>query len=282
MQSWFGNGIYELLTELGNGILDFLFNFINGIFESAEEMLEFSEIKYACVITSDVATILVSIAVLYNVINIYIFETSGDAEQDPIQQLVNASIAIALIQGYNFLFNWALDLAKQFTSELVSVSLSFDTPENFLEKFSTVIINASNQQAFLIIFIIFIIGMSVFILKAFIRGGELALMKILFPIFCCDLLTASKERFNAFITAFCVTTFSYALQLLCFRLSFNQFMSTNNYLHIAFAFVWLYFAIKAPKWLEKYAYSSGLGGIARTGATSAGQVLTMSLARKVI
>lgn len=279
--SWLGSSLYEWLMELGNGILDFLFNFINGLFESGEEMIKLSEITAASVLVSDIATILISIVVLYNVISIYIFETSGDSEQDPLQQLVNASIAVALIQSFNYLFNWALDLAKQFTKELISVDVSFDNPENFLDTISMGINNASNQQAFLIIFIIFIVGMFVFIMKAFIRGGELAMMKILFPIFCCDLLTASKERFNAFITSFCVTTFSYALQLLCFRLSFNQFISINNSLHIAYAFVWLYFAIKAPKWLEKYAYSSGLGGIARTGATSTGQVLMSALTRKV-
>ena len=66
----------------------------------------------------------------------------------------------------------------------------------------------------------------------------------------------------------------------------NSFVSINGtsdtvYFHIVFAFVWLYFAIKAPKWLEKYAYSSGLGGLARNGAASTGQVLMSAFARKV-
>lgn len=279
--SWIGNSLYEWMEELCNTIFTFLFNFVNGLFADGEAMIKESAISDAAIITGDVATILISIVVIYNIINIYIFETSGDSEQDPLQLLVNASIAIALIQSSNYLFNWALDLGYIFAGEISQTSLSLGTPDTFLEKLEYGISTQGTNDLFVIIFLIFVIGIIIFVLKAFIRGGELALMKILFPIFCCDLLTSSKERFNAFITSFCVTTFSYALQLLCFRLCMNQFMNVSSYLHVTYAFVWLYFAIKAPKWLEKYAYSSGLGGLARNGAASTGQVLMSAFARKV-
>lgn len=284
--SWLGSSVYDWMEELFNNVFGFLFNIVNGIFEDAESMIELDEISTASVIVADIATILISIVVIYSIINIYIFETSGDSEQDPLQLLVNASLAVALIQSYNYLFNWALNLSKIFTKEITNSEIDLGIPQGFIEELKSNINTSASTDIWVLILIIFVVGIILFIFKAFVRGGELALMKILFPIFCCDLLTASKERFNAFITSFCVTTFSYALQLLCFRLSMNSFVSINGtsdtvYFHIVFAFVWLYFAIKAPKWLEKYAYSSGLGGLARNGATSTGQVLMSAFARKV-
>lgn len=278
--NWIGNTIYEWLEELCNEVLGFLFQFINGVFEYGEELIKTTEIQTACVFISDITTVIVSIVILYNVLSIYIFETNGDSEQDPLQQLVNASIAVALIQSSVYLFNWALEVGNLFASELADVTLNLGTSETFFDIIKIKFNEWMSLGMWVIILVILVIGMICFIIKAFIRGGELALMKVLFPIFCCDLLTSSRERFNAFITSFCITVFSYGIQLLCFRLSMNQFVNVSNIFHIPMAYVWLYLAIKAPKWLEKYAYSSGFGGIARSGVSSAGQVILQSLARK--
>lgn len=278
--NWVGNTIYEWLEELCNEVFSFLFQFINGLFENGEALIKATEIQTASVVTRDIATIIVSIVILYNVLSIYIFETNGDSEQDPLQQLVNASIAVALIQSSAYLFNWALELGSLFAGEIADVELNLGTAETFWDVIETKIGETMTLSMWVVILVVFVIGMICFLIMAFIRGGELALMKVLLPIFCCDLLTSSKERFNAFITSFCITTFSYGIQLLCFRLSMNQFVNVSEIYHIPMAYVWLYLAIRAPKWLEKYAYSSGIGGMARTGASSAGQVVMMSLVRK--
>lgn len=280
--SWIGNTIYEWLEELCNDILSFLFNFINSLFIDGEALITKTAINSAAIIAGDIAVIIIAIVVLKNVFSIYILETDGDAEQDPLQQLVKATIAVALIQSSTYLFNWALNLANVFANELIKgTEVVLDTPDNFFAAFKTNVTGWTTVGMWTVILVIFIIGLVCLVIKAFIRGGELALMKILFPIFCCDLLTSSRERFNAFLTSFVVTTVGYAFQLLCFRLSMNEFVTiSDSWMHIPIAYTWLFLAIKAPKWLEKYAYTSGLGGLARTGASSAGQVVMMSLARK--
>lgn len=281
-ENWFGNTIYDWLSDLCEEVFDFLFTFINGLFIDGEALITETAINSAAIITGDIAVVIISIVVLKNVFSIYILETDGDAEQDPVQQLVKAAIAVALIQSSTYLFNWSLNIANVFTSELVlGLEVVIDSPDSFLDSFSNATGGLTQAYGvYVTLLAILIVGMICLIIKAFIRGGELALMKVLFPIFCCDLLTSSRERFNAFITSFIVTTVGYSIQLLCFRLSMNAFLNITDIMHMPIAYTWLFLAIKAPKWLEKYAYTSGLGGLARTGASSAGQVVMMSLARK--
>lgn len=283
MESWIGTSIYEWLEGLCNDFLDYISGALNTMFEYGEELVSCEEVSFVTTFTSDIATILISIVVLYNIISIYIFETSGDADQDPIQQLVNASMAIALIQSSNFLFKWVLEIANTFSDELLKkAAVTIQPIGGIVDAIETAQgAGVMAQSLWIIVLIILSIGFSVLAFKAYLRGGELALMKMFFPIFCCDLLTHGKERFNTFFTAFCVTSFSYGIQLLCFRMCLVNFINIREYFSMFQGFIWLYFAIKAPKWLEKYTYSSGLGGIARTGATSTGQVLTSMVARKV-
>lgn len=275
--NWIGNNICEWLEEVCNDMLSIIFNILNGLFGEGENLITETAINSAAIITGDISVIIISIVVLKNVFSIYILETDGDAEQDPLQQLVKAAVAVALIQSSTYLFNWSLNIANIFTKELNgSTQMELDTVNFFAPMLNIV----SSINVYTIALVIFVIGSIFLIIKAFIRGGELALMKVLFPIFCCDLLTSSRERFNAFITSFVVTTVGYSIQLLCFRLSMNTFANAIDIMQLPIAYTWLYLSIKAPKWLEKYAYSSGLGGLARTGASSAGQVIMMSLARK--
>ena len=70
--SWLGSSVYDWMEELFNNIFGFLFNIVNGIFEDAESMIELEEISTASVIVADIATILISIVVIYSIINIYI------------------------------------------------------------------------------------------------------------------------------------------------------------------------------------------------------------------
>ena len=55
------------------------------------------------------------------------------------------------------------------------------------------------------------IGFIMLVIKAALRGVELAVMKILVPIFSVDNITVSAERWNAFLTAYVVVFFGYII-----------------------------------------------------------------------
>ena len=124
-----------------------------------------------------------------------------------------------------------------------------------------------NQMiGYILTLLLLLVGFIIFSIVAGIRGAELTLMKILFPLFAVDLLTTNRERWNSFFTTYVITFLSYSVQLLCFKLC-NMTFVTIDYggnFNIRFITVigWMVMMIRAPKWMEKFAYSSGLGGMA--------------------
>ena len=128
--------------------------------------------------------------------------------------------------------------------------------------------DTAQSQSIGMIFTLFIIliGFIIFCVVAGVRGAELTLMKLLLPLFAVDLLTTNRERWNNFFTTYMITFFSYSLQLICFKMCSMTFMAINYDGDYSIRFVtvlgWLILMIRAPRWLEKFAYSSGIGNAA--------------------
>lgn len=134
------------------------------------------------------------------------------------------------------------------------------------------LVNKLNNIGFLVLFFIFLLILIFMLcLKAVLRGVELALCRILFPLFSISLCGTSRERFNSFLSTYLVTFFGYIIQVFCFEMGLANVIKALAYTtfdEYILAIAWLWFALKTPKWLEKFAYSSGLkntvGGAART------------------
>lgn len=281
---WQDSVLGDWLNGLATDALNAFFGLIETFFTDAEVICTSDEITQASSYIADLSTAIIAIIVVKQVLTTYIFETDGDSDQDPLQLMVRAAEAIALMQCTPVLFNWVLNEAKLIYSKFISIPsgeiwTSVDGVTDSLESvWST--ISGAGKSSFALALILMLVGIIAMLIKGAIRGAELALQKVLFPLFCCDLLTASKERFNAFLTSFLVTAFCYSLQLFTFRLCLMKFFSMNYFSDMLIGFGWLYMSLKAPKWIEKYAYTSGIGGLAKTGASSAAQVVVSSIARK--
>ena len=197
---------------------------------------------------------------------VYVLETDGDPDADPLDIFLRAAQAIAVAVCCDWIFDFFLQFSSSFTFE-VSDTLTglLSIPANFQSIPAVIIIIAIGVTVAIIIF-----GIS-----AGIRGAELILFKMLFPLFACDLLTTSRERWNGFFTSYMVTWLAYGLQLV----SFNMFASTLTVFITAdttdfwklFAIMvgWLLLMLRAPKWLEKFTYTSGLA----SGVHGAGRSL---------
>ena len=89
-------------------------------------------------------------------------------------------------------------------------------------------------------------------------------MKILLPIMACDLTSIRQEKWNNFIASFVVVAFGYIVQMVLYKLAITYAVQ-SDILSLLKAFVCLFFFIKTPNWLQKFAYSSGLKDTARSG-----------------
>lgn len=198
---------------------------------------------------------------------VYLLETDGDPDADPLDIFLRAAQAIAIAVCGDWIFDFFLQFSSSFTFDLQSNALN--TGEQEISNTLTELLSIpSNFQSIPAVIIIIAIGVTVAIIvfgiSAGIRGAELILFKMLFPLFACDLLTTSRERWNGFFTSYMVTWLAYGLQLV----SFNMFASTltvfitsdvtDFWKLFAITIGWLILMLRAPRWLEKFTYTSGL------------------------
>ena len=92
-------------------------------------------------------------------------------------------------------------------------------------------------------------------------------MKLFMPIFAIDLLTSSRERWNNFFMGYMLAFFTYAIQILFYTVAMKTYVSASfsNRMNLVAACIWMIIAIRAPQFLEKYLYKSGVSSAASSG-----------------
>lgn len=269
----------ETVEDVLSDIWDTLFQIIENAYVKTGWITEHEYVTKACNVTIGIAAIFLILLASKHLFTTYILETDGDSDMDPLQFPVKVAVALALIQMQNFLFHYLLKLSDMLSKEIGGfIAIDADSLTNINKGLSKMLDSGQLQpNAYFIAIFIFQIGIMVLIAKAFFRAVELAIMKILFPFFCCDFVTPGKERWNMFITAYLVTIFGYVVQIFCFKISMMLFIEGDTITTIIGGLALVFFAIKAPKWLEKFTYSSGVG----QSAAGAGRTIAMTAVQAV-
>ena len=255
IQEWFEG----VVTDIINGII----SLVELAFGSGNSIMNDSLMTRTFYATQGAALLLVILLSLRQIINIYLLETDGDAESDPIQVLVRNSKATLIISAGGLITNvavrWADDLCSYVTGAS-SYSLSFQGIA------ATLIANIASGGWFAIIFIgLFAILLFIYAIIALIRGVELGMIKIILPIMACDLTGIKQEKWNNFVGAFLVVAFGYIIQVALLKLAMTYGIQ-GDVLSLLKSIVCMYFGVSTPHWLEKFTYSSGLKNTARSGA----------------
>jgi hypothetical protein len=257
-----------MINQWANTILDFIFGLVNTLYGKVYTVINLSEVNKALMAVNVLATSFIVVMMMKQILTIHILEIDGDADQDPIHIVEKGCIALAILQMQNYLLVQLLAFADAISEYIMSKAN--------VEFTNIVDVGYISDQALtldpiimIIILIAYIIGFGMFLWKSIKRSAEIALMKIVFPIFVCDMVTVSMERFRAFFNAYIVLIFGYIVQMLLFKMSILMIVRVND-LWMALAFIML--AAKAPQWLEKYTYSSGA---ARSSANAARSAATM-------
>lgn len=112
-------------------------------------------------------------------------------------------------------------------------------------------------------------------LKEYVSSGIL-------PIFASDIVSTNNEKWSSFFASYLVLFFGYSIQLFCFDMFINSFASLEFSETLDFhegtvtwmlLIGWLLMSIKAPKWLDRYTYSSGVGHTMGSTAKSFGRIV---------
>lgn len=276
---WLGENIFEALMETLNAWLDLFSGLIDGTFTMTVYVNETKHVGTVVAFTMTLAYILLITATLKQLIDIYGFHTSGDSNESPIEVIYRASVSSMLISVSEFFYSKFFEFSKKLGQDVETATAS-KAITSLADKIKSIMVIENIIQGVTMTCII-LIAIMIFFVIASIRGAQLILFRILFPIFAVDRSFTNKERWSNFLQAYIACFVGFAVQILCFnmfRLSFMD-MSTSNIGVLSFSVVptfgWLLMAIKAPAWLDKYAFKSGVGeSISRT-VQSAGSILMM-------
>lgn len=256
--NWILKNVMESVANVLEELTEEIMQMVNEVFLSAGSIGDTSMISNITGITTGLSLTLLGAMVSKQIFSTYILETDGDPESDPLTLLTRAAIAVALICCNGIIFNLLLDMATAFGNSIIVGVDQMDLESSL----ANAIFNITSGRAVIMIFVlVFVICLIILCVKGGIRGAELALMKILFPLFCLDIIKTSREKWNAFFTTYLITFFGYTLQILSLRISCQYFntYATSGGTNILWSLAWLFLALKAPKWLEKFCYSSGMG-----------------------
>lgn len=284
--NWITKNISEVINDFISGAMGFFDSTIIYVFDQNVEIFTSEEITSVELIIKSIAIVLVIAVVLKQIFSIYVTETDGDPDADPMQLIVKASISLALIEGNSLIFDVLQTLSRKLTIDIVgaceakqfSVTLS-----TLIGSIANINLNTSMISLTCLISLIFLI---VFLIKSGIRGGELIIARILLPIFAVDKISNNPERWNAFFTNYVVTFISYSFQLFLMRVGINRIIAAMlsgvdaNFQNYFAGMVLFYLAIKTPKWLEKFIYSSGIGQMAGNTGRSLAYMIPSMIAKK--
>lgn len=275
------NVVGSFFSDLVNGLLDVFGEIITSMFEKVADInLTNSMVVNANRFTTVFAIALVTFMAAKSYFATYVLETEGDPESSALDILTRAAQATAIISCNAWIGNTFLAFSKAFTLDMVS-SADIDITVTLKDMMATAAVGTSlSSGIFIILILVIVIALILFACQAAIRGAELSLMKIVLPIFAVDLVSVSRERWNAFFTSYAITFVGYSLQLLCFRCFAGSLaaMSVDVFdVEGVVAMGWLVLMLRAPKWLEKYCYTSGIGRGIGSGGRTAGQMAMMMM-----
>lgn len=280
--NWISENICTVLAEFMGGTIEMFGALVNNIFFVVVEIaVENVYAKNAEKMLMTLALSLAALMTLKVVISGYLMETDYDSEADPFNLIIRLAECVAMITCSTLLFNYLLELAKDFTNDLIG-SADANGYATITESLLNVnlIGMPTIANTYIILLLIINISVYVFTIIAGLRGAELMVMKLCFTIFSLDLLTTSRERWSNFFMGYVMTFFTYAIQILLYTIGLKSYAtaSAGRPLYFLSTIMFILMAIKAPKFLEKYIFKSGMGGAVGNGLRMVAQTAMMRAA----
>lgn len=265
--NWILKNIGEMTGNLVTGMLEFYSYLINDLFVYVSDAnIGNSLISNTSNFTAAFGIALITLIGMKQYFATYVMETGGDPDSDPLDILLRCSEAVAICCANDFIFTFFMKFSKVFVKDFVESTGDIDITAHIGSLISSF---SGSMTPAVIVFaatlLIFVVGLVVFNVIAGIRGAELSLMKILFPLMAVDLVTAKRERWEAFVTAYIITFLYYALQLFAYKMFVSSLAAVYvNTLskELVVACGWFIIMLRSPRWLEKFCYSTGIGRMA--------------------
>ncbi|MCI7130085.1 MAG: DUF6102 family protein [Lachnospiraceae bacterium] len=284
INSWAISLLNDALVEGMQGFITVFGGFLENIFESIWAIN--NTLNFVPIIEYFVGVGITF--VIFNAVKVgidtYMLETDGDPDADPLELITRTCEAVAAIYCGSFVIEKMIELAGIVCDEAVAAAEAVgiknvstqSTVEKLIVSYNT---HTTGGFVMVVLLVAILVSLVIFVFSAAKRAAEIKMFEVLIPIMAADLLTASREKWNAFKNDLVVTVFGYILQVLAFLIFEHIFASAsleaNMILSTIAALGWLLFVIAAPKWLEKFSYNSGIGTAGKNGLRTAATMAPM-------
>lgn len=274
VRGWLAEAILKFLNEFLTDEINYFSSIINNEFMLTTYIYNIPEINDVINFTVALSYVLLVAVTVKQILDIYGFHTAGDSNESPIEVIYRASISSVLIAASELFYKQFFHFTKNVATDVGTIT----TSKNLSDQCMTLVSLEQHTYAGVIIVVITLIAIVMLFIISAIRGAQLTLFRILFPVFAIDRSLTNKERWSNFLQSYVACFLGFIIQILCFNLFRLNFMKIGtesaNWSFVA-AMGWLIMAIKAPAWLEKYVFKSGVGEGLSRAITQAGSILMM-------
>jgi len=263
----FDGFISKLMRSMYTRLIEVLMLGMNSVMSLAGNFLRLDIIHEALNFTTALAISLLIPKVLFEIINTYFLFRAGDPDADIKNLIIRIMFACFVVATsatiYQILFDFGVDLGND-VAVLVSVGR---TTAGDLH------VSPGGTSLLLIIYM-FILMMVYF--QMLVRGAEMAVYKVLMPLFSLNLTSVNQGYFGAFMRQSLVVCLSQVLQILLFKITLSVLVvDSAGSLLPGIAFAWITF--RSPKLLKEITYSSGLG----SSVGAAARTITSYVIRRI-
>lgn len=206
--------------------------------------------------------------------DIYILWTEGEADTPPLTFIVYFIRAVVVLICSTVLYNWLVDVVQSLGKsmlESLNVAQTMDITSSIAGIASASLFSA-------IMAIIALILLFVLWVQFIIRGAEIFVLKLGFPLACVGLVNADGGVFTQYIGKLFKSMLTVLVQILCCKLALLLVFSGQ----LIYAIAMIILAIKTPKMLQEFMLGGGGGGISNVIITASKTMeLSGQLSRKI-
>lgn len=235
------------INEAFNGLMDLCFNAEYTLTHNfGIPMLSFDNLK--TVITS-FALCLIILKFLKKGFDIYIIWTEGESDTPPLTFIMYFIRAIVVLISISILWDWCVDIIKSFGTSLLS-AMSFQHTFTL----TTAIANFASGGIFsAIIGLIAIMLFFILYIQFIMRGLEIWILKLGFPIACVGLVQADGGTFKSYLEKVLKSMITVVVQIILCKLAL-LLIASNQFIYMIATVI---LALKTPRFLQDIMMVSG-------------------------
>lgn len=254
----------KLLTNLFISIIKSADNTINYAFENLVDIC-FNAEKYLTEILSiqildftmlksvirNFAIALIILKFIKKGIEMYLSWTEGSSDTPIHIYLLYFIRSMVLILTFPFIYDIFVNIGTDFANQLLT-SLNASYQEGLTANLASI---AGVGLSTSILGVIELVMLILLYIQMLMRGVEMFILKISFPIFCTGLLDSNKGIFATFIKKFFQCAFTVIIQIILAKIDILLLSSAQLIMGIAVLLV----ALRTPKFLQEFMLISGNG-----------------------